>query len=221
MKTLLTAALLASAIAFPMSASAAELVVNGGFESPNGLNNGWSYVVSNTLSVEVFAPAAHSGDGSLRMAADSLVFDDFLYQTLTTQVGKTYHYSFFLESGTTDPTADSAFLAEIGGVTVAYLSGGPSFGYTQTSGDFVATSTSTDIYFEAYNSLGLYQLDDVSVTGPVGRDCGRLAPCGGGGGAGTDGGVPEPATWALMIMGFGGVGAMLRNRQALAGRARA
>jgi hypothetical protein len=28
------------------------------------------------------------------------------------------------------------------------------------------------------------------------------------------GGVPEPATWALMIMGFGGAGAMLRRRRA-------
>ncbi|MBI1199745.1 MAG: PEP-CTERM sorting domain-containing protein [Phenylobacterium sp.] len=29
---------------------------------------------------------------------------------------------------------------------------------------------------------------------------------------GSTGGVPEPATWALMIMGFGGAGAMLRRR---------
>jgi len=27
------------------------------------------------------------------------------------------------------------------------------------------------------------------------------------------GSVPEPATWGLMIMGFGGVGALLRNRR--------
>lgn len=27
--------------------------------------------------------------------------------------------------------------------------------------------------------------------------------------------VPEPATWALMIMGFGGVGAMIRSRKAV------
>ena len=31
----------------------------------------------------------------------------------------------------------------------------------------------------------------------------------------TTGGVPEPATWALMIAGFGGAGAMLRRRRAL------
>jgi len=29
----------------------------------------------------------------------------------------------------------------------------------------------------------------------------------------TVGGVPEPATWGLMILGFGGVGAMLRRRR--------
>ncbi|HLZ77584.1 PEPxxWA-CTERM sorting domain-containing protein [Phenylobacterium sp.] len=29
----------------------------------------------------------------------------------------------------------------------------------------------------------------------------------------TEGGVPEPATWALMIGGFGGMGAMLRRRR--------
>ena len=30
------------------------------------------------------------------------------------------------------------------------------------------------------------------------------------------GGVPEPATWAMMLMGFGGLGAMIRRRRALA-----
>ena len=45
------------------------------------------------------------------------------------------------------------------------------------------------------------------------------APGGIGGGAGGDpgggaGGVPEPASWALMILGFGGAGATLRRRRA-------
>jgi len=30
----------------------------------------------------------------------------------------------------------------------------------------------------------------------------------------TSGGVPEPAAWALMIVGFGGVGGLLRRRRA-------
>ncbi|WP_414694730.1 PEPxxWA-CTERM sorting domain-containing protein, partial [Phenylobacterium sp.] len=32
-----------------------------------------------------------------------------------------------------------------------------------------------------------------------------------GGGGGNE--VPEPSTWALMILGFGGAGAMLRRRK--------
>jgi hypothetical protein len=34
-----------------------------------------------------------------------------------------------------------------------------------------------------------------------------------GGGLGGGGGVPEPSAWALMILGFGGVGATMRNRR--------
>jgi hypothetical protein len=42
----------------------------------------------------------------------------------------------------------------------------------------------------------------------------NLTPAGGGGGEG--GGVPEPASWAMMILGFGGVGALMRRRKGLA-----
>ncbi|MBS0362762.1 MAG: PEP-CTERM sorting domain-containing protein [Proteobacteria bacterium] len=38
---------------------------------------------------------------------------------------------------------------------------------------------------------------------------------GGDTGGGDPGGVPEPAAWALMIMGFGFAGASLRRRKAL------
>jgi hypothetical protein len=43
-------------------------------------------------------------------------------------------------------------------------------------------------------------------------DYGSVAACPAGSGA-----VPEPASWALMILGFGGVGAMLRRRFKLVG----
>jgi hypothetical protein len=48
----------------------------------------------------------------------------------------------------------------------------------------------------------LFAADVVSPGGFTGN-------VGGGGG----GGIPEPATWGLMLLGFGGMGAMLRNRR--------
>jgi hypothetical protein len=47
------------------------------------------------------------------------------------------------------------------------------------------------------DSPAFIDLDDVSVTGPA---------------AGA-GGVPEPASWALMIAGFGMAGGLLRQRR--------
>ena len=44
---------------------------------------------------------------------------------------------------------------------------------------------------------------------------GGIGGAGGGGGGGA-GAVPEPASWALMIVGFGAAGAMLRRRRAAA-----
>jgi hypothetical protein len=46
-------------------------------------------------------------------------------------------------------------------------------------------------------------LSETCVTGPVGAIA-RIAP---------PGAVPEPTTWALMILGFGGIGAVLRRRR--------
>jgi PEP-CTERM motif-containing protein len=42
----------------------------------------------------------------------------------------------------------------------------------------------------------------------------KTGPCEGPGCDNTPGGdIPEPATWAMMIMGFGGVGALMRRRR--------
>lgn len=49
--------------------------------------------------------------------------------------------------------------------------------------------------------FGAFRLD---INGP-----GNILPIGGGG----PGGVPEPATWAMLIFGFAGIGAALRRRR--------
>ena len=205
MKTLLTVALLASALAAPVSA--AELVLNGGFEADNGLDTGWSYGDSDSLNI-LFnpAPVAQSGNNSLRMAAEFASLTDYIYQNVNTVVGQTYDYSFWLANSTTDGTVPSYFFASIGSDVMAANPPEDSFGWREYSGTYTATSSMTKIYFEAFNSLGLYQLDDVSVRSRSAGDCTLRIGCTGGGG------VPEPASWALMLLGFGGVGAMLRRR---------
>ncbi|HEX2815522.1 MAG TPA: PEPxxWA-CTERM sorting domain-containing protein [Phenylobacterium sp.] len=61
---------------------------------------------------------------------------------------------------------------------------------------FVAVSDLTRLSF-SYTGTGRFidpVLDNVTVTGPAG--------------------VPEPASWALMLVGFGGLGVLLRRRRA-------
>lgn len=204
MKKLFIAALFASAIAAP--ASAAELVSNGGFEDGGGLF-GWTFTDSDTLSILINPSAVHSGANAAYFIAPAGYASDFLAQTLDTVVGQIYDYSFWVAAATTDENAPSAFYAQLGSQVLADFTYSPTFNFMQFSGTFVATDTATDIYFEAFNSLGLFELDDVSVTS-------RPAPCA------TrvctvDGGVPEPASWALMLLGFGGIGAILRRRPRL------
>ena len=77
-----------------------------------------------------------------------------------------------------------------------------------TPGDVAAATDTFD------NQTVLFAADTIGhgVTGTVGGG----TPCVGEGCSGGPGGfVPEPATWAMMIFGFGGVGAVMRRRRVL------
>jgi len=210
LKKLLVAALLASAIAVPAFAN--ELVVNGGFESPYGLNYGWNYTVSPGLSVVVQPSAAHSGDAWARFNGEWEDYPDDLWQELDTVVGQTYTYSLWL-AGAGDDQFPSSLQGTLGAQNILDAWYSSTFDYVQFTGTYVATSAVTDLHFTGFNSLGLYLLDDVSVTGPPPVECETRIACGGGGGG--EGGVPEPESWALMVLGFAGLGAMLRRRPRL------
>jgi choice-of-anchor A domain-containing protein len=74
-------------------------------------------------------------------------------------------------------------------------------GWGQLNGQLIVKSLT--------DARGATQINNVHFSG------GLLAPSRGGD-FGEGDGVPEPATWILMIAGFGGVGAVLRRRNRLA-----
>ena len=84
---------------------------------------------------------------------------------------------------------------------------GDSFGLNRNGSNFFnATATGGDLITRVLvsSSVGLSDIAQVRLgVGPIDRD-------GGGGQA-----VPEPATWAMMILGFGGVGSLMRRRRAV------
>lgn len=174
------------AAAASVSANAAELVSNGGFES--GLT-GWT-ASGNTGYSTVLNESVHSGVAAYRNGA--VGSPGFLSQTVATIAGQSYNYSFWLQNDGGNP---NAFSASLGGVVLTALSDAASFGFTHFSGTIVAASNNAAYTFSFRQDPNYWRLDDVSLTSAVG-------------------GVPEPASWALMITGFLGAGAAIRaNRR--------
>ena len=183
---------IAAAAAFCMSvpATAQELVINGGFET--GDFSGWTQGGQSTLSVVCGPSCAQSGsDGALLSTRTTT---GTLSQVLTTVPGQTYDISFWLSNNSLDPLLSFDFLW--GGTTRLSLGAGSgTFPYSLESFNLIATDTSTQIFFEYRNDTGYWLLDDVSVQ------------------ATNTNSVPEPATWTLMLLGFGAVGFALRGRR--------
>jgi hypothetical protein len=175
---------LAAAIACATPASATEHVINGGFETGNF--TGWT-LTGNTGFTGVDNVTVHSGSfaGSFGQVGST----GSLSQSLSTVAGQMYTVSFWLGN---DGGATSSFSAAFGGDTLLSLSDPSSFGYTLYTYDVTASSGSTLLDFTFRQDPAFFHLDDISV-----RDVSS---------------VPEPATWAMMILGMGAVGFALRRR---------
>lgn len=76
------------------------------------------------------------------------------------------------------------------------------FDISATGGTFDIASTGPDLKI-------LWTNDATGDTNKVGSLFSASIPVG-------NGVIPEPATWAMMILGFGGVGALMRRRRSLA-----
>ena len=111
-------------------------------------------------------------------------------------------------------TAGTAFDARLSrdgstGVITGYLNGVLQFSYTDTSNSYLA---STNLYFlrddtrqngeDSAGSADFIRISDVATGAPPVST--------------TVAAVPEPASWALMLVGFGSVGFAIRRRQKVA-----
>ncbi|MCG2673279.1 hypothetical protein L6637_41075 [Bradyrhizobium sp. WYCCWR 12774] len=163
------------------SAKAVELLQNGGFES-GALAPGWTLTGNGGFTGVGNAPV-HSGNFSY--FSGPIGSDGVLTQTFNDIVGALYTFSGWAFSNGGTP-ADIGI--NVGGTASLTLGppSVPSFGWTPFSGFFIGHGTDSFV-IASRNDPAFNFFDDLSVQGP--------APA-----------VPEASTWAMMLLGFMGVG---------------
>lgn len=208
MRNILLAAAAGSAFMLPGAASAAAFI-NGSFES--GISPGSFTTVSggDTTSITGWTVTGDSVDyiGNYWTAQDGSRSVDLdgngqggIAQTFDTVAGTKYSVSFWL-AGNPDgaPVSKTVQVGATGNASTDYTfdttgHDKANLGWAQYTYNFVAGGASTTLSF-ASQTPGAYGpvLDNVAITAA---------------------GVPEPATWGLMILGFAAVGGVMRRRGA-------
>jgi hypothetical protein len=184
-------------------AAHASLIVNGDFTSPNvhgGYGSfatipGWVSDSSDTLEVgasPIYGLSCETaGCQNLEVNANAI---DTVSQTVTgLTVGDTYDLSW--DYGGRNAGGPQQLDVSFGGASVGVnTSNGVDAFWTPNSVDIVATASTETLTFESINVGGApsygNELTGVSLTT-----------------------VPEPAAWALLLLGFAGLGGALRARR--------
>ena len=193
-KAALAAALTLSAT---QAQAATELITNGSFET--GDMTGWT--TDSAAGLNPFGTTYGTGmDGKYWHWLSGYEQQITTSQTVSgLSVGTTYNLTFIMAS---EFTASDSLRVSVNGGPGTIFTASPYNGqfwdnWMSESYSFVATSGSETIQFD---SVGL------NPSGfDVGLDKVSLLAAGGA--------VPEPTTWAMMLMGFGLVGFGLRNRR--------
>ena len=212
-------------VAGSMPAHAAEIIVNGGFDGDNvpagGIKfygngqtiggGGWTVIgdqdpqnaalnIHTTYMEPGITYNSQAGPNALDLTAGGNTGMNAIEQTIATIAGQAYTLSFYLGNATSNasPLASSVSL-QIGDAAAQIFSNAlvspGAVNWLNFTTPFVATGSSTAIRFTNLtpgpdNYAGL---DTISV---------QAVPA-----------VPEPATWMMMILGFGVVGFGLRRRR--------
>lgn len=196
------------ALACTAGAASAASIVNGGFEigadpgvfttvGVGGTNiTGWDVTAGTVDYIGTYWQGQGTGGGrSVDLAGVSL---GTLSQTFTTVLGQSYAVTYWVSKN-----PDGGAATRTGSISAGANNGTFSYSAATTLGNmnwaqqtfvFTATGTSTTLSFAADASADCCfgpALDSVSIAA-----------------------VPEPATWALVILGFGAVGGALRRKAA-------
>lgn len=217
-QTILFGGTLVAAFALALSAQAANLITNGDFEAGYvGFGSDYSvqvptmdqgkYAIDNNPNDVHPAWAAFgdhtTGSGQMMIVNGSNSTTDRVWYESGIGVSQntTYYFSTWIRSVYDQSRAELNFSINLNGIGTTFTAGLVADGWQQfyTSWDSDA-ATFADIALVNQNAAysgNDFALDDIafSTTNP--------------------GVVPEPTTWALMIIGFGGAGAMLRRRRAI------
>jgi hypothetical protein len=210
----LIAAVLA-VLSISATAHAGNIVADPGFESAGGGGtyyagqsiDGGNWIVgggASTVYIDNQDPYVYDGNNSANLTAFTPYASSSLYQDLTTVVGQSYVISFWADSDSPNTLSVTENGLSIGGLPGSVADNGfpnanNSSLFVDYTGEFVATSTITDLEFTAYanptlaeyiNGDGSVVIDDASVTA-----------------------APEPGSIVLMLTGLVGLGLLVARKR--------
>ena len=138
--------------------SATNQITNEGFES--GLS-GWTLGGTTTYVSVGSSPPAHSGASQLGMG--TVGTNATLTQAVSTAAGSTYTVGFWLRNGASSTTpGDNRFEVVVDGTVLLNLQDAPAQPYQYYEYDISATSSSTNLSFNARHDPSFWYLDDIT-----------------------------------------------------------
>lgn len=209
--------LLTALAALPTAALADNLLVNGDFEGSTSnftTPPGW-YNIGHTEGVIAYDLVGQPDfDGEQMYVTGGVSSSGFLFpgegigQNVATTVGDIYKLSFGY-TGENCPGCSTVFTVAIGSFTMDYTIDADANGFFRRPftvaeiSDYVATGGLTAITFTLKSTTNLGNNDPIIDRVIFERTGTTNLP-----------GVPEPATWATMVLGFGLMGGVVRRRRA-------